>query len=61
MPVSLNANAPDFQERLRALLDRRRDEDGHAERISAEVIARVRLEGDSAVIDYTRRFDRIEL
>jgi histidinol dehydrogenase len=26
MPVSLNANTADFQERLRALLDRRRDE-----------------------------------
>jgi len=61
MPVSLNASAPDFDERLRALLDRRRDEEDDAERIAAEIIGRVRLEGDAAVIDYTRRFDRLEL
>ena len=61
MPVSLNASAPDFDERLRALLDRRRDEEDDAERIAAEIIRRIRLEGDAAVIDYTRRFDRLEL
>ncbi len=61
MPVSLNASAPDFDERLHALLDRRRDEGDDAERIAAEIIRRVRLEGDAAVIDYTRRFDRLEL
>jgi len=61
MPVSLNASAPDFDEQLRALLDRRRDEGDDAERIAAEIIRRVRLEGDAAVIDYTRRFDRLEL
>jgi histidinol dehydrogenase len=61
MPVSLNASAPDFDEQLRALLDRRRDEEDDAERIAAEIIRRIRLEGDAAVIDYTRRFDRLEL
>jgi histidinol dehydrogenase len=61
MPVRLDAGAPDFEERLRALLDRRRLEESDAEQIAAEIIRRVRAEGDSALIDYARRFDRIEL
>jgi histidinol dehydrogenase len=61
MPVRLDAGAPDFEERLRALIDRRRLEESEAEQIAAEIIRRVRAEGDSALIDYARRFDRIEL
>lgn len=61
MPVRLDASAPDFAQQLRTLLDRRRDEEGDAERIAAEITARVRVEGNSALIDYTRRFDRLEL
>ena len=61
MPVRLDASAPDFAQQLRTLLDRRRDEEGDAERIAAEITARVRVEGNAALIDYTRRFDRLEL
>jgi histidinol dehydrogenase len=61
MPARLDAAAPDFAKRLTALLDRRRADEADAERAAAEIIARVRAEGDAAVIDLTRRFDRVEL
>ena len=61
MPARLDASAPGFEERLGALLDRRREEGGEAERVAAEIIARVRAEGDAALIDLTRRFDRVQI
>jgi histidinol dehydrogenase len=61
MPARLDAAAPGFQEGLKALIERRRQEGGEAERAAAEIIGRVRAEGDAALIDLTRRFDRIEL
>jgi histidinol dehydrogenase len=61
MPARLDAAAPGFERRLRALIERRRDEGGEAERAAAEIIARVRAEGDAALIDLTRRFDRVQL
>jgi histidinol dehydrogenase len=61
MPARLDAAAPDFARRLAALLDRRRADEADADRAAAEIIARVRAEGDAAVLDLTRRFDRVEL
>ena len=61
MPVRLEAAAPGFDRRLRALIERRRDEGGGAERAAAEIIARIRAEGDAALIELTHRFDRIRL
>jgi histidinol dehydrogenase len=61
MPLKLDAAAADFGKRLAALIDRRRADEAGAERAAAEIIRRVRAEGDAAVIDLTRRFDRVEL
>ncbi|HEX6101437.1 MAG TPA: histidinol dehydrogenase [Alphaproteobacteria bacterium] len=61
MPVRLDAAAADFDKRLAGLIDRRRADEADAERAAAEIIRRVRAEGDAAVIDLTRRFDRVEL
>ena len=61
MPTRLDAAAPGFEERLRTLIDRRRAEEGDAERAAAEIVQRVRVEGDAALIDLTRRFDRMQL
>jgi histidinol dehydrogenase len=61
MPARLDAAAPDFEKRLRLLIDRRRAEEAEAERAAGEIIRRVRAEGDAALVDLTRRFDRLEL
>ena len=50
---------PDFDARLDALLAWDVSEDSKVLEIVREVIARVRADGDAAVLDYTRRFDRL--
>lgn len=61
MPARLDAGDPDFAARLRALIDRRRAEGSEAERAAAEIVRRVRAEGDAALIEFTRRFDQVRL
>lgn len=57
----LSTADPGFAGALDALLhlDQRTDE--AIERTVAEILARVRAEGDAAVLDYTRRFDKLEV
>ncbi|HEY6898528.1 MAG TPA: histidinol dehydrogenase [Rhodocyclaceae bacterium] len=57
----LNTTAPDFFEQLDRLLAFDDSTDEAIERTVAEVLARVRREGDAAVLDYTRRFDRLDV
>ena len=57
----LDAGADDFQERLNALLAWDVTEDSEVQEIARGVIARVRAEGDAAVLDFTCRFDRLEV
>jgi histidinol dehydrogenase len=53
----LSTLAPDFLATLDALLAFDQATDADIERTVAEIITRVRGEGDAAVLDYTRRFD----
>lgn len=53
----LSTRAPDFLATLDALLAFDQATDADIERTVAEIITRVRGEGDAAVLDYTRRFD----
>ncbi len=61
MTLRLDASAPDFEERFIALLSMKReasqDVDATVRGIIEDVIAR----GDAALIDYSKRFDRIDL
>ena len=57
----LNSNAADFTETLDALLHFDNSTDAAIEATVAEVLARVKAEGDVAVIDYTRRFDKLNV
>ena len=61
MAQRLDAKAPDFEEKFKALLAQKRDlapdVDAAVKAIIDEVIAR----GDAALVDYSRRFDRIDL
>jgi histidinol dehydrogenase len=49
------------ERRLRALLDRRPGRDPALERRVARIVARVRAEGDAALLSYARRFDGLTL
>ena len=62
MPVitRLNTLADDFQARLRKLLAFDAAEDESIERASAEILREVRTRGDAALLDYTRRFDKVQ-
>lgn len=55
----LDTNDAGFDAALDELLAWDVSEDDAVSRVAAEVIARVRAEGDAALLDYTTRFDRL--
>jgi histidinol dehydrogenase len=61
VPLRLDAAAADFEARFQAYLDTGRDDEDRVDAAVAEIIARVAAEGDAALLDYTKRFDRLEL
>ncbi len=48
-----------FQSDLRHLLAYNAAQDASIERATSEILARVDMEGDAALLEYTRRFDRV--
>ncbi len=56
----LDTSSADFEARLAPLLAFEATQDESIERVAAEILAQVRSRGDEAVLEYTRRFDRIE-
>jgi len=61
MAVTLTQSAADFEARFAALLAAKRESSPDVDATVREIIARVRAEGDAALIDYTQRFDRADL
>jgi histidinol dehydrogenase len=61
MPLRLDAAAADFEAGFTALLNSKRETAADVDAVVAEIIAEVRRRGDAALIDYTRRFDRLGL
>src|SRR4051812_44319005 len=62
MPVQirkLDSSAPDFKQRLAALLAFEAATDDAIEASVAAILADVKARGDDAVLEYTNRFDRI--
>ncbi len=59
-PLWLDASAPDFEMYFSAFLGRNRDTDEDVDRIAADIVADVRVRGDAALVEYTRKFDRFE-
>lgn len=57
----LNSQDPDFLQRLDALLARDGSSDPELIDTVNEIIARVRREGDAALLEYTRRFDELSV
>ncbi|MFE0017517.1 histidinol dehydrogenase [Mesorhizobium sp. NPDC059054] len=61
MAVTLNSADADFEARFTAFLATKREVSADVEAVVRDIIARVRIEGDKALIDYTQRFDKADL
>lgn len=61
MPLRLDARKPGFERAFARLLGMKREASADVEGRVAAILADVRRRGDRAVIDYTRRFDRLRL
>ncbi len=61
MAITLARSAADFEARFAALLAAKREASPDVDAAVREIVARVRAEGDAALIDYTLRFDRADL
>ncbi len=61
MPLRLDARQPGFAQAFDTLVNARREADEDVSTVVRDIIARVKAGGDSAVADYTKRFDRHDL
>ena len=61
MPLSLSTAQPDFEARFAAFLEAKREVQEEVDQVVAAILAEVRERGDAAVLDYTQRFDRLQL
>ncbi len=61
MPLSLSTAQPDFEARFAAFLAAKREIQEEVDQVVAAILAEVRERGDAAVLDYTQRFDRLQL
>ena len=59
-PKRLDASAPGFEREFSAFLGRNRDTDENVDRIAADIVADVRVRGDAALVEYTRKFDKVD-
>jgi len=60
MPVRLSSAQADFAHCFQALLHQRDEDAGRVSESVADIIGRIRREGDAALLAYTRQFDRFE-
>jgi histidinol dehydrogenase len=61
MALRLKTSDADFTDRFEALLSVKREQSADVNAAVAAILARVREEGDSALIELTRRFDGLDL
>ena len=61
MPQFLKTTDADFEARFTALLGAKREDSPDVDAVVAGIIADVRARGDAAVIELTKKFDRLEL
>jgi histidinol dehydrogenase len=61
MPLRLDTGATSFAADFAAFLGAKRDSEADVDAVVAGILAEVRARGDAAVIEYTRRFDKLEL
>ena len=56
----LDIRDTDFDEKFAAILTRGEETGREVEGVVLDIIAEVRKRGDAALLDYTRRFDRLD-
>ncbi|HEX7969869.1 MAG TPA: histidinol dehydrogenase [Stellaceae bacterium] len=61
MPLRLDTRAKGFAADFAALLSAKRETEADVDAVVADILAAVKARGDAAVIEYTKRFDRLEL
>ncbi len=61
MPIRLDARAPNFAERFRAFLATKREAAADVEAVVRAILADVAAHGDAALIELTRKHDRLDL
>lgn len=61
MAITLRQSDADFEQRFAAFLLTKREVSADVDAAVRDIIARVRAEGDAALIDYTRKFDHADL
>src|SRR5438552_9018929 len=61
MPIRLDTRAPDFAGRFRAFLDTKRETAVDVEATVRAIIADVAARGDQALVELTKKFDRVDL
>jgi histidinol dehydrogenase len=61
MAITLAQSDADFEQRFAAFLLTKREVSEDVDTAVRQIIARVRAEGDAALIDYTQKFDRADL
>jgi histidinol dehydrogenase len=61
MPIRLDARSADFAVRFRSFLDAKREASADVEQAVRAIIADVAARGDAALLELTRKFDRVDL
>ncbi|MBZ9866416.1 histidinol dehydrogenase [Mesorhizobium sp. CA15] len=61
MAITLRQQDADFEQRFSAFLTTKREVSADVEAVVRDIIARVRAEGDKALVDYTLKFDKADL
>ncbi|MGB3899345.1 MAG: histidinol dehydrogenase [Mesorhizobium sp.] len=61
MAITLRRSDADFEQRFAAFLSTKREVSADVDAAVRAILARVRAEGDAALVDYTRQFDRADL
>jgi len=61
MPIRLDTRAPDFSERFRVFLATKREAQADVQDAVRAIVAEVVARGDDALIDLSKRFDRVDL
>ena len=61
MPIHLDTRAPDFTDRFRAFLGTKREAAADVEQVVRAIIDSVIKRGDSALAEFTEKFDRVDI
>jgi histidinol dehydrogenase len=61
MPLRLDTRAPDFEAGFKIFLESKRETSEDVETTVRAILRDVAARGDAAVIDYTKKFDRVDL